>query len=171
MNYRKSEGISPNIAAGFGNPAGGVNAEQSNVVWSIFDPGGVASPGNGGNLLQPSRKTMAPVIHHPREDATEYRASYLLARVDSCKVTIIDEKQKGSQGRALLPVCSWSLIKADLMPGNLSLQKRESTNVYTNASNQIYVLARKWRKKWLPNRGKKVLVLTQKERPSLMNKT
>lgn len=33
MNYRKSEGVSPNIAAGFGNQAGGVNAEQSNVVW------------------------------------------------------------------------------------------------------------------------------------------
>lgn len=78
MNYRKSEGVSPNIAAGFGNPAGGVNAEQSNVVWNVFDLGGVASPGNGGNLVQRSRKTMAPVINHPREAGTEYRASYLL---------------------------------------------------------------------------------------------
>lgn len=94
MNYRKSEGVSPNIAAGFGNPAGGVNAEQSNVVWNVFDLGGVASPGNGGNLVQRSRKTMAPVINHPREAGTEYRASYLLARVDSCKVTIIDERKK-----------------------------------------------------------------------------
>lgn len=138
----------------------------------------MASPGNSGNLLQHSRKTMAPVINHPHEAGTEYRASYLLASVDSskpfvdcCKVTIIDEKQKGSIGRALLPVCSWRLIKAGLMPGKLSVQKWESTNVYKDAYNQIYVLARKWRKKWLPNRGKKVLVLTQKERPSLMNKT
>lgn len=175
MNYRKSEGVSPNMAAGFGNQAGGVNAEQSST---IFDPGGVASPGNGGNLTQRSRKTMAPVINHPREAGTECRASYLLASVDSskpfvdsCQVTIIDEKQRGSKGRALLPVCFCSLIKADLMLGNLPVQKWESTNVYTDASNQIYVLARKWCKKWLPNRGKKVLALTQKERPSLMNKT
>lgn len=164
----------PNIAASFGNQAGGVDAEQSNVAWSrapSLSGGGVASPGNGGNLFQRSRKTMAPVINHPREAGTGYRASYLLASVDSSKVTIIDENQKGSKARALLPVCSWSLIKADLMPGNLPVQKWESTNVYTDASNQIYVLARKRRKKWLRNRGKKVLVLTQKERPSLMNKT
>lgn len=56
------------------------------------------------------------------------------------------------------------------MPGRLSVQKWESTNVYTNASNQIYVLARKQPKKCLPNRGSNVLVFTQK-RPSLMNKT
>lgn len=57
------------------------------------------------------------------------------------------------------------------MPGSPSVQNWESTNVYTDASNQIYVLARKQPKKCLPNRGSNVLVLTQKERLSLMNKT
>lgn len=97
-----------------------------------------------------SCKTTAAVINHPREAGTEYRASYLLASldssktfVDSCKVTITDANQKGSKGRALLPICFWSLMKVDLMPGNLSVQKWESANVYTDASNQIYVLARK----------------------------
>lgn len=51
------------------------------------------------------------------------------------------------------------------------MQEWESTNVYTDIPDQIYVLARKQPKKCLPNRGSNVLVLTQKERPSLMNKT
>lgn len=76
VNYRKSDAVSRDIAAGIGNQAAGLVAEQSRQphaeASAIFDAAG-----------EGSRKTiaLAPAINHRHEAGTEYRASYLRASI------------------------------------------------------------------------------------------
>lgn len=91
MNYRKSEGVSRNIASGFGNQAGKLIAEQSSITWICTPPLIRKERHRLRKPLHRSRKTMAvaPLINHPHEAGAEYRASYLLGQPDSSKPFVV----------------------------------------------------------------------------------